>query len=75
MTDTATRVRNIITNEPGISCAELAKRLNVTPGRVSQVLKYLKDNDVVTQKHVGKTRQLHLSDTAARRRLLSQKWR
>lgn len=42
-------IRDMIYKHPGIRAKEIAEQLNITKGRVSQVVSYLKSNDIIIQ--------------------------
>ena len=73
--DTASKMRDLVASEPGLSCTEIAERLGVTRGRVSQVLGALKDADVLEQRRNGKSTGVHLTESTMRKQWLSKRWR
>lgn len=71
-------IKALVEENPGITNSEIARRLELTPGRVSQLVGPLKDGgDLETRRRqdgkpgVG----LHISQTALRRRYITRRWR
>lgn len=71
---TPARIRELVEAEPGISPGEVARRLGVTAGRVSQVLAGMKSAEVIEQKRNGRQLGLHLSASAMRKQWLRKRW-
>lgn len=72
----AQRVRQLIEDEPGITSSEIAERINVTRGRVSQVVRTMREADEVRQIRKGRDGAgLHLTQTALTRKIIKGRWR
>lgn len=68
----AAEIRAMVEQEPGITSAEVARRLGVSPASVSLALAELKAGGDVRMVQRGKAKGLHPSDKALRRRYLVQ---
>lgn len=84
MPDIVNRSRQILDlaeSEPGISSAEVAERLGVTRGRVSQIVRDMKDSGQIDQRRKGRAMGLHPTDElrptskALRQKILNRRWR
>lgn len=75
--NTVTKVRKIIEDNPGIQPCEVAEKVDLTRGRVSQVVGQLIDSDEVIKKPKGKgvAVGLHLSERGISRKYLRERWR
>lgn len=72
--DRTRQIRDIIEENPGISGKEVAERMGLTPGRVSQLVSSMRDHNEILQKREGRNVGLHLTDSAIRRRILRRRW-
>lgn len=73
-TDWAADIRAIVAQEPGITSKALAGRLGLSEGRVSQILKTLKQADVVQHRRSGRDIGLHLSGRALSSQWVRKRW-
>lgn len=73
-TDRIAEIRALIEQEPGISPGEVARRLGVSNGRVSQVIGAMKQAEVIERRQNGRKVGLHLSASAMRSQLLRKRW-
>jgi predicted transcriptional regulator len=71
----AQQIKKMVEDTPGITSREVAEKLGVTPGRVSQIVGAMKDAGDIEQRKRGRGQGLHLSDRALRRKYITMRWR
>jgi len=72
--DRAKQIKDLLADNPGLNSRAVARELGVSPATVSLVLRGLKDTDQIEQRRAGRGMGLHLTSSATKRRIITQKW-
>lgn len=68
------QIKELLSKKPGINSREVARELGVSPATVSLAIRALKDTEQIEQRRDGRGQSLHLTSSATKRRLITEKW-